>query len=253
MNCRVVLVRPQLAANIGAVARVMRNMGLSELVLVSPEAGPTSPQATALATHGADVLERCRTAGDLVEAVADCVLVAGTTARTGGLVRRQSSAPPEEVMPRMVAAMQTGPVALVFGPESTGLDNDEVSRCHFLIHVPTDESFAALNLAQAAAITLYDLRRTWLQQTVRALPEAPAPFADQERMFEQLRSSLEQIGFLFGERADVLWHAVRHLLGRAAPTPMEVKLVLGLARQLRWYVDHHSINSDSPESTGGDE
>jgi tRNA/rRNA methyltransferase len=253
MNCRVVLVRPQLAANIGAVARVMRNMGLSDLVLVSPEGDPNSPQAEAVATHGAEVLEHCRTVGSLVGAVADCVLVVGTSARTGGLVRRQSSAPPEEVVPRLVAAMPAGPVALVFGPESTGLDNDEVSRCHYLLHIPTNESFAALNLAQAVAITLYELRRTWLRHTVPAVPEAPAPFADQERMFEQLRSSLEQIGFLFGERAEVLWHAVRHLLGRAGPTAMEVKLLLGLARQLRWYVEHHPDNSDRREGKEGQE
>jgi tRNA/rRNA methyltransferase len=238
MNCRVVLVRPQLAANIGAVARVMRNMGLSDLVLIAPEANPTDPQASVLATHGADVLQDCKVVGDLREAAGDCVFVAGTSARTGGLVRRQSSGSPEELMPQLVAAMQTGPVALVFGPESTGLSNDEVSRCHALIHIPTDEAFAALNLAQAVAICLYELRRTWLRQTILPLEHTAAPFADQERMFDQLRSALEQIGFLFGERADTLWHALRHFLGRAGPTSVEVKILLGLARQIQWHVDH---------------
>jgi tRNA/rRNA methyltransferase len=244
MNCRVVLVRPQLPANVGAVARIMRNMGLSDLVLVAPEADPADPHAAAMATHGLDVLQRCRVVADLGEAVDDCVFVAGTSARTGGLVRRQSSRTPEEWMPQLVAAMQTGPAALVFGPESTGLGNDEVSRCHALIHIPTDETFAALNLAQAAAICLYELRRTWLRQTIPPLEHVPAPFADQDRMFERLRSSLEQIGFLFGERADTLWHALRHFLGRAGPTPMEVRMLLGLARQIQWFVDHHSTGAD---------
>src|SRR5690242_9431320 len=137
MNCRVVLVSPQIAANVGAAARVMRNMGLSDLVLVAPAADPTDERARLLATHGEDVLERCRIVADLGEALADCVLVAATSARVGGLMRRQFVGPPEEIAPRLVEAMQAGPVALVFGPESSGLNNTEVTRCHYLIHVPT--------------------------------------------------------------------------------------------------------------------
>jgi tRNA/rRNA methyltransferase len=239
MNCRVVLIRPQLAANIGAVARVMRNMGLTDLVLVAPEADPADPLACAMATHGLDVLQRCRVVGDLAEAAGDCVFVAGTSARTTGLVRRQSSGTPERWMPQLAAAMQTGPVALVFGPESTGLGNDEVGRCHALIHIPTDEAFAVLNLAQAVAICLYELRRTCLRQSAAPPEHAAARFADQERMFDRLRSALEEIGFLFGDRAETLWHALRHFLGRAGPTSMEVKMLLGLARQIQWFVDHH--------------
>src|SRR5438105_3620938 len=104
MNCRIVLVRPEIAANIGATARVMRNMGATELVLVAPVADPKDQQARQLSTHGEEVLERCRIVADLGEAVADCVLVAGTSARTGGLMRRQSVGAPAEVMPRLVEA-----------------------------------------------------------------------------------------------------------------------------------------------------
>src|SRR5262249_33978773 len=105
MNCRVVLVRPQIAANVGAAARVMRNTGLSELVLVEPEADPADPRAVQLATHGEDVLRRCRVVADLGQAVADCGLVAATSARVGGLVRRQFVGPPDEIAPRLVTAM----------------------------------------------------------------------------------------------------------------------------------------------------
>jgi tRNA/rRNA methyltransferase len=239
MNCRIVLVRPRIAANIGAAARVMRNMDLSELVLVSPEAKPTDERARRLATHGEDVLERCRIVAEMGEAVADCVLVAATSARVGGLTRRQFVGPPDEIAPRLVEAMTTGPVALVFGPESSGLSNAEVTRCHYLIHVPTDPTYPALNLAQAVAICTYELRRHWLRQTAAPtlLPpvEAPAPFADQERAFEQLRLALEDVHFLWNEKADSLMHALRHLIGRAGPTPMEVDVLYGLARQLRWF------------------
>jgi tRNA/rRNA methyltransferase len=239
MNCRVVLVRPRIAANIGAAARVMRNMGLADLVLVAPEASPNDPEARRLSTHGEDVLERCRQVAGIGAAVADCVMIAATSARVGGLTRRQVVGPPDEIAPRLLDAMSSGPIALVFGPESSGLSNEEVSRCHYLIHVPTDPQCPVLNLAQAVAICTYELRRHWLRQTTAAtlLPprDAAAPFADQERAFEHLRQALQDVHFLWGEKADSLMHALRHLLGRAGPTPMEVGVLHGLARQLRWF------------------
>jgi tRNA/rRNA methyltransferase len=234
-NCRVVLVRPQIAANLGATARAMRNLGAADLVLVDPVADPADSRARQLSTHGEEILDRCRSVGALGEAVADCVLVAATSARTGGLFRRQSAGPADEVMPRLVEAMAGGPVALVFGPEPSGLTNDEISRCHWLIHVPTDPAYPALNLAQAVAICLYELRRAWLRQGVPAAPAMPpAPFADLERLFAHLRSGLEVIHFLYGEKADALMHGLRHLIARATPTPMEVELLHGLARQMQW-------------------
>jgi tRNA/rRNA methyltransferase len=239
MNCRIVLVRPQIAANVGAAARVMRNMGLSDLVLVAPEVDPTDAEARRLSTHGEDVLQRCRTVADFGEAVADCVLVAATSARVGGLTRRQFVGPLDEIASRLIEAMTQGPVALVFGPESSGLSNAEVSRCHYLIHISTDPQYPVLNLAQAVAICTYELRRHWLRQTgaPTLLPpaDAPAPFADQERAFEHLRQALEDVHFLWNEKADALMHALRHLIGRAGPTPMEIDVLHGLARQLRWF------------------
>jgi tRNA/rRNA methyltransferase len=244
MNCRVVLVRPQFAANIGAAARVMRNMGLTDLVLVAPEASPTDPEARRLSTHGKELLDQCHTVADFAVAVADCVLVVGTSARVGGLTRRQFVGPPDEIAPRLIESMRSGPVALVFGPEASGLSNAEVSHCHYLIHIPTDPQYPVLNLAQAVAICTYELRRHWLRQidAPTSLPpvETPAPFVDQERAFEHLRQALEDVHFLWNEKADSLMHALRHLLGRAGPTPTEVDMLHGLARQLRWFARHQS-------------
>src|SRR5262245_38107901 len=110
-RCRVVLVRPELSANVGATARVMRNFGARELVLVAPKADPHDRQARQMSTHGEEVLDACQVVPDLGAAVADCVLVAGTSARTGGLFRRQSVGTPDEVMPHLVAALPAGPVA----------------------------------------------------------------------------------------------------------------------------------------------
>jgi tRNA/rRNA methyltransferase len=235
LDCRVVLVRPQSPGNLGATARVMRNMGLSDLVLVGPAADPHDPNARQLSTHGEAILDRCRVAADLGEAVADCVHVAATSARLGGLFRRQTLGTPEEILPHLLSFMAHGPVALVFGPEPSGLTNAEISRCNYLITIPADPAYPALNLAQSVAICLYELRRLWLKsKTPPAPPEKPAPFADQERMFEKLRDGLVRIHFLYGDKADSLMHALRHLIGRAGPTTTEVEMLFGLARQLRW-------------------
>jgi tRNA/rRNA methyltransferase len=240
-NCRIVLVRPQIAANLGATARVMRNMGLRDLVLVAPQADLRDRNARQLSTHGEEILDRARIVSDLGEAVADCALVAGTSARLGGSYRRQSVGQPRDIMPHLIEALRGGPVALVFGPEPTGLSNAEVTRCHYLIQIPTDAIYPALNLAQAVAICLYELRFTWLQSTTAPpAPVAVAPFVDQERMFNSLRTALEEIHFLYGTNANALMHALRHLIGRARPSPMEVDVLFGLARQIRWFASHRS-------------
>jgi tRNA/rRNA methyltransferase len=236
-RCRVVLVRTEVAGNIGATARVMRNLGLAELVLVSPVADPLDPQARQMSTHGEAILHQCRIVAELGDAVGDCLMVAGTSARAGGLLRGTSAGPPEEIMPRLVEVMTAGPVALVFGPEPAGLLNSEVMRCHYLIQIPTDPTYPALNLAQAVGICLYELRRSWLRGEGRPGQPAPAPFALQERMFAQLREALERIHFLYDERGEALMHALRHLIGRAGPTEQEVQMLLGLARQLRWLAE----------------
>lgn len=239
-QCRVVLVRPQIAGNLGATARVMHNMGLSDLALVAPEADPRDRGARQLSTHGEAILDRAAIVKDLSDAVADCVLVAATSARTGGLFRRQSLGSPEDVLARLVEGLADGPCALVFGPERTGLTNAEVTRCHYLIHIPADAAYPALNLAQAVAVCLYELRRQWLRLSPNTTVEEPAaPFAVQEHLFTQLRIALEEIHFLYGPKADSLMHAVRHLIGRARPTAMEVDVLLGLCRQIRWYVANH--------------
>ncbi len=238
-NCRVVLVEPRIAANIGATARVMRNFGLSDLVLVNPEADPADREARKLSTQGEEILDRARIVGNFGDAVADCVLVVGTSARIGGPVRRQSVAAPHEIMPRVADALARGPAALVFGREANGLTDLEVTRCHFLIHIPTGSEYPALNLAQAVAICLYELHRTALAPRALSSPQ-PASFAAQHRMYDALRAALEEIHFLYGPKADALMHGLRHLLGRAQPTEMEVELLLGLARQIRWFVNKKS-------------
>jgi tRNA/rRNA methyltransferase len=247
VNCRVVLVRPQVAGNIGATARVMHNFGLSQLVLVAPEADPQDHEARQRSTQGEHILRAARIVADLGEALGDCALAAATSARLGGLFRKQALGPPDEIAAHLLDAAASGPVALVFGPEPTGLTNEEVARCNYLIHIPTNPEYPALNLAQAVAICLYELRRASLKRTEvgGARRADAAPLAEQERMFAHLQRALEAIHFLYGPKAESLMFALRHLIGRAGPTEMEVDVLFGLARQIHWYVDHG--NDKSPQ------
>jgi tRNA/rRNA methyltransferase len=239
-SCRVVLVETHYPGNLGATARVMRNMGLKDLVLVSPVADPLDGQALQMSTHGEPMLRSARQATTFDDAVSDCVIVVGTSARVGGLFRQQSVGSPDVILPAVAEALRQGQrAALVFGAEPSGLENSVVTRCHHLIRIPTGDDYPALNLAQAVAICLYELRKAWDRLGPMAEPEPLASFAEQEQMFRQLQTSLEEIHFLFGDKAEPLMHAVRHLLGRARLSVMEVKVLRGLARQIRWYVANH--------------
>jgi len=236
-RCRIVLVRTHYPGNLGAAARVMRNFGLTDLVLVDPIASLNDLDARRMATHGLPVLDAARVVPDLGAAVADCAFTLATSGLANGVVRQTFVGTPQEKFPDLLSAAGSGPVAVVFGPEPHGLSNAEITRCHGLVHIPVDPTAPALNLAQAVAISCYELHRLELASRGREPPEsAPeiAPFADQERMFDHLRQALEAVGYLYGTKADPLMHAVRHLLGRAKPTPQEVKLLHGLARQLLW-------------------
>jgi tRNA/rRNA methyltransferase len=247
-NARVVLVRPHYPGNIGSVARVMCNFGLNQLTLVEPFADPRSEEARRLSTHGEHVLESARTVLTLDDAVADCRVVLGTSANVEGIYRTHNHGRPEEVLPQLIEALPDGPCALVFGPEPSGLSNAEVARCHGLIRILTDSQCPSLNLSHAVGICLYELRSLRLRREGVAIrpTQKVAPFADQERMFESLRDALERIHFLWGPKTDSLMHAVRHLIARAQPAPNEVRILFGLARQLRWVAEHGL--SAAPES-----
>jgi tRNA/rRNA methyltransferase len=247
-NCRIVLVRPHFAGNLGATARAMRNFGLGNLTLVDPVADPLDPEARRMSTHGEAILAAARIVPTLDEALTDCRVVLATSANVAGIYREQAYGRPDEMLPRLVAALPEGPGALVFGPEPSGLSNAELARCHGLIHILTSPDYPALNLAQAVAICLSELYRQWLlgQDTANGPTQEVAPFEDQERMFNRLREALEAIHFLYGTKSDPLMHAVRQLIARAKPSPNEVRILFGLARQLLW-VAKHGPGDKAPE------
>jgi tRNA/rRNA methyltransferase len=232
-NCVVVLVRPHFAGNVGAVARVMRNLGASELVLVDPVADPNSRTARKRSTHGESILNAARVVAALPEALAGCVAAAATSARSGELIRAHAT-DPRACAHSLAPLISKARVALIFGPEPSGLTNEEISLCQHLICIPTDPGYPALNLAQSVGICLYEMRMARLETEPAEPVSAPADWSLQQRMFEALQQGLVEIHYLFGPKAPALMHAMRHLISRAHPTEMEVKLLLGLARQMSW-------------------
>jgi tRNA/rRNA methyltransferase len=239
-HCRVVLIETHYPGNLGAAARVMCNFGLRDLFLVNPIADRNERNARQMSTHGESVLNDARIVNNLDDAIRDCVLVVGTSARTGGLFRQQNVAAPDQVMPYLAEALKHDrPTAILFGPESTGLTNEIVTRCQWLIEIPTAAGYRSLNLAQAVAICVYELHKASCCSGPAGDAMELATIEAQEHLFRDLQTALEEIHFLFGDKAEPLMHAVRHLLGKARLTEMEVKILMGLARQIRWYVANH--------------
>lgn len=239
---RVVLVRPEVAGNIGAVARLLKNFDLSDLVLVAPKADPWCAEARQRATHGESILESARIVADIDAALVGCVASAAFSSLDRGVFRRSMAGPPQAVISELMSLSAAGPIALVFGPEPSGLSTAEVARCDRLIAIPASPEYPSLNLSHAVAIALAEVYR--LAATATACDEPLATDEVRERMFRHLRNALEDVHFLWDEKADLLFHGLRQLIIRARPTENEVKLLHGLARQLEWVVRNNYTIGD---------
>ena len=241
-RCRVVLVRPHYAGNLGSVARVMANFGLSELVLVNPVANRQTIEAVMMATHGLTILNGAREVGSLAEAVADCGLVLSTSGEVGGLARKGYWGTPAEQLPRLLDTLPQAPCAVVFGPEPHGLTLDEITACHGMMFIPTAAGHESLNLAQAVAVVLYELHKLSLTHEGKGQPpEPPASFEAQERMFAHLKESLAAQRFLWDFRSDGIFHVLRTVIARGQPTMKELKVFHGLAQQLLYIAETYHV------------
>jgi TrmH family RNA methyltransferase len=156
---RIVLVDTSHPGNIGASARAMKTMGLSDLVLVRPRTFP-SDEATARASGAADILASARVVDSLDAALADCSFVVGASARERGVA--WPTLDPRAAAEAVHMEAEANRVAILFGPEQSGLTNDDVARCHRLVRIPTSAEFGSLNLAMAVQVLCYELRMTWL-------------------------------------------------------------------------------------------
>jgi tRNA (cytidine32/uridine32-2'-O)-methyltransferase len=229
---RIVLVGTQHPGNIGSAARALKTMGLSRLVLVAPERFPDI-EAHALAAGADDVLAAAPVLGTLAEAVADCRLVLGCTARS----RRVAL---EEHLPRVAASLATAragegaEVALVFGRERTGLTNDELQLCHAAVHIPANPEYSSLNLAAAVQVLAYEVRMAMLEAgqagmvVTASAEDEPASHAQLEGFFTQLAATLDAIDFHKGRAPESALRKLRRLFLRTALDVREVRLLRGI-------------------------
>ena len=232
-NLRIVLVRPRGSANIGSVARAMKNFAAAEIAIVG-KARTKSFGARAMAAHGRDVLADARRYDSIREAVADCTLVVGTTCRAG--LYRSHSRTLRELAPEIAAAARTGKVALLFGPEDHGLSNKDIEPCQLLLTIPTSAEYPSLNIAQAAVLCLYEIYAAALSPAEdRGIERAEAEQV--ERLFDIMRGSLLKIGFLDSENPEHILLALRRILGRAGLEAKDVRILTGMFRQIEWYAN----------------
>lgn len=230
---RIVLVGTQHPGNLGSAARAMRTMGLTHMVLVAPEKAPNL-DTTSMAAGAEALVFDAPVFGTLEEAVADCRLVLGCTARSRRIAL-------EELLPRDAAnratqaAVAGGDVALVFGRERTGLDNHELQLCHAAVHIPSDPEFSSLNLAAAVQVLAYEVRLALLAaSSPAAAPESteptepPASHAELEGFFSQLSDTLAAIDFHKGRTPESAERKLRRIFLRAEMNAREVRLMRGV-------------------------
>lgn len=244
-----VLVGTTLPENLGAAARVLANFGFSDLRLVAPEADPAHPRALATAASGEAVLRGARRYDTLAEALADRVEAWATTALPREL-RSRVCGPRALADVMALAPGRADGLALVFGPERTGLGTEDVARCHGVVAIPTDPACRALNLAQAVGILAWELREASLRSPAEGTYRdtfPPAPMAAQERFFAALEARITERGLwpTPGRREHTLRN-LRQTLLRAGFTASELHTLRGVVEAL-------ARPAPAPEGSGGAE
>lgn len=228
---RIVLVNTTHAGNIGAAARAMKNMGMSKLYLVAPKDYPTE-EGVRRAAGALDVLDNVVITDTLEEAVADCHLVVGTSAR--GRRIPWPLVTPRECGERAIVEAKAHPVAIVFGREDRGLTNDELQKCNYHVHIPTNPEYSSLNLAMAVQVLAYELRMACLSDVNGQLPSfddwdlPPASSQAQEGYFAHLQETLEQLDFIQPGNPKQTMTRLRRLYSRVRLDEMELSILRGV-------------------------
>jgi TrmH family RNA methyltransferase len=226
VGIRIVLVGTTHPGNIGAVARAMKNMGFRDLVLVAPRYFPHE-DATARASGAEDVLDAARVVETLDEAIADCHFAAGASARSRSIEWQTLAV--RECASRLVGESAAGDVAVVMGPEKSGLSNEHLDRCQVLLTIPTDPGFSSLNLAMAVQVICYELRLAALdapEPPVSVMP--PATNAEMEYFYAHLERVLTDSGFLDPENPRTLMRRLRRLFIKSEPDQNEINILRGI-------------------------
>lgn len=230
-NIAIVLCRPQYPENIGAAARAMCNMGIRQLVVVAPR-DYDHQRILRMATRGAmDVASKATVYPELDTALAPFQYVVGTTARRGA--HRQAVSSPRRLAPSLIPVSHNNRVAILFGPENSGLTNADIRYCHRLVNIPTDR-FASLNLAQAVMIVCYELFMARTDCPPEFLPRL-ATRHELDGMYAQLKDVLVRISYINPQNPDYWLDRVRQFLSRVGLRAREVGIIRGVCRQIDWY------------------
>jgi len=226
----IVLVRPQLGQNIGKAARAMLNFGLTEMRLVAPRDGWPNPDAGPSASGADAVLERAKVFDTVQDAIADCSNVYASTVRRRDLVMPVIT--PEQMAEEIAAS--PAPTAILFGPERSGLETEDVALANKIVTVPINPEFGSLNLAQAVILLAYE----WSKQSELAVPpskelEAPAPHGDLEGLIGQLEEELDGKGYFHPpSRTQATKNTIRTIFTKTGWSSREVKAIRGIIRAL---------------------
>lgn len=239
---RIVLVGTRHPGNIGATARAMKTMGLAHLFLVTPKNFP-SAEATARAANADNVLQEARICANLPNALADCGLVIGTTARSRHLTW-PTLALRDAANLAITHAANTA-VAFVFGSERTGLTNEELDSCQYTVTIPTNADYSSLNLAAAVQIITYELHAAQLAlEKQTKIAYIPAPILEMERLYQHIEQTLIEIEFLDPALPRLLMRRLRRIFNRAQLDLAEVNLLRGvlsaMQRLKNFYANHHN-------------
>ncbi|MGB5443846.1 MAG: tRNA (cytosine(32)/uridine(32)-2'-O)-methyltransferase TrmJ [Gammaproteobacteria bacterium] len=226
-NIRVLLVKTSHPGNIGAAARAMKTMGLTRLFLVEPARYPDA-EATARASGANDVLANAQVCKDVDEALQGCRLVIGASARS-----RSIPVPlidPDNCAQMLRMESEAAEVALLFGCERSGLSNEDIDRCNYLVQIPTGSSYSSLNLAAAVQIICYEIFKAHAGQTAlqASLEHVPVAADEMERFYRHLEETLIALDFLDRSNPRMLMRRLRRLYTRARPDMNEVNILRGI-------------------------
>jgi TrmH family RNA methyltransferase len=232
-NVAIILVGTKYPGNIGSAARAMFNMGLKRLVLAAPQC-TVNEESYRLAKSGKVILDSARTYRSLKSALRGIRLLVGTTGKSGGY-RTQVFAP-RSLAPRILNHAEKQKVGILFGPEDTGLIDDDLQLCQLLIRIPTQHKASSINLSQAVMVLGYELLLGSLKREPARVPKL-ASLEQIEAMYDQLEKALLHIGFLQPQNAKHMMFTLRQMRGRAGLEAADVGILRGIARQIGWYAD----------------
>lgn len=227
-NIRIVLVETSHPGNIGAAARAMKNMGLTDLALVSPKVFP-SAEATSRASGADNILADASVYSSLKDALEPCELVLGASARIRHL--GWSEVGPKKGAELAITSAKSAKVAFVFGRENSGLTNNELELCNHLLHIPTNPDFSSLNVASAVQVLAYEVYSAVIGEQVIASPEAedrPATSQEFEGFFDHFLKTLEKTDFLQLYKTKRLQQRIRRIFYRSELNRTEVNILRGV-------------------------